>query len=241
MKQRILMKFIQCSFLILVFATPTRAGKFTTGLGYLYPEKYRRDNEINPLPFGLSVVPMIAYRGERFSLLGPRMSYRLVKGVVGLNLNVNIAGDRYKANILDQRDTAIHGGFSLLLPFISLRYEQDLSSTHNGNLVRAQLRLPLPLSQNFFLRTSFGVEFVGEEFSDYYYRVDYHEVGLFSYYNPGKERNLLFNLNATYTLTPSTALSLNWSHKRFGREIANSPTIRLKNFNTIGLFWNYTI
>ncbi len=241
MKHQILTKFIKIFFLILVTSTPVHAGKFITGLGYLYPEKYRRDNEINPLPFGLSIVPMIAYRGGRFSLLGPRMSYRLIKGIIGLNLNVNIAGDRYKANILDQRDTAIHTGLSVLLPFVSLRYEQDVSSTHNGNIFRAMLRLPIPVGQKVFLRTSFGLEYVSEKFSDYYYRVDYHEVGLFNYYNPNKERNILFNLNATYTLDKSSSLNLNWSHKRFGKEIANSPTIRLKNFNTIGFFWNYAI
>lgn len=234
-------KAITIILLTLAFITPAWAGKFITGVGYLYPEKYRRDNEINPLPFGLSIVPMIAYRGERFSLLGPRMSYLIVKSLVSVSLNVNIAGDRYKANILEQRDTAIHGGLSVIIPFFSVRYEQDLSSTHNGNLIRLTLRAPFKVSDKLFVRTSLSQELVSEKFSRYYYRVDTNEVGLFSYYNPDKEQNIIFNLNATYTLTKSTSLALNWTHKRFGSEIANSPTIRLKNFNTIGLFWNYTI
>ena len=228
-------------FIFLLLPNSIRAGKFITGIGYLYPEKYRRDNEINPLPFGLSVVPMIAYRGERFSLLGPRMSYLLVKSLVSLSLNVNIAGDRYKANILEQRDTAIHGGLSVIIPFFSLRYEQDLSSTHNGNLIRATLRAPLRVSENLFLRFSLSQEFVSEKYSKYYYRVDYQEVGLFNYYNPKKEQNYIIGLNTTYKLSESSALNLNWNHTRFGKEIANSPTIRLKNFNTIAFFWNYTI
>ncbi|MCP4911810.1 MAG: MipA/OmpV family protein [Oligoflexia bacterium] len=228
-------------FLLFLFTQPSYAGKFITGVGYLYPEKYRRDNEINPLPFGLSIVPMIAYRGERFSIFGPRMSYLVVKGLASLSLNVNIAGDRYKANILEQRDTAIHTGLSFRIPFLSVRYEQDVSSTHNGNLIRLTLRAPFKVSEKLFLRTSLSQEFVSEKFSKYYYRVDYQEVGLFDYYNPGSEQNIIFNLNATYSLDESSSLNLNWSHKRFGSEIANSPTIRLKNYNTIGFFWNYAI
>lgn len=234
-------KFLILLVLFSLLPLPAHAGKFITGLGYLYPEKYRRDNEINPLPFGLSIIPMIAYRGERFSILGPRMSYRLIKSFVGVNLHANIAGDNYKANILEQRDTAIHTGLSIQIPFLSVRYEQDVSSTHNGNLLLFSLRIPIKLSDKLFLRTSLTLEQVSEKFSRYYYRVDYQEVGLFDYYNPDKEQNIIFNLNASYILGSSTSLTLNWTHKRFGQEIANSPTIRLKNYNVFGLFWNYTI
>lgn len=220
---------------------PAQAGKFITGVGYLYPEKYRRDNEINPLPFGLSIIPMLAYRGDRLSVLGPRVSYAVLKGLVGVNLNVNVAGDRYKANTLIQRDTAIHAGLSLRVPFFSLRYEHDVSSTHNGNVIQATLRAPLKVSEKIFLRLSLTQEFVSQKYSKYYYQVERNEVGLFNYYSPDKEQNIIFNFNGSYSLSETTSLNLNWSHRRFGKEIANSPTIRLKNYNTVGIFWNYTL
>lgn len=227
--------------LLIALAAPVRAGNFITGLGYLYPEKYRRDNEINPLPFGLSVFPMIAYRGDRFSLFGPRATFRVIKGLVGLNLNVNIGGDNYKANILNQRDTAIHAGASLIIPFFSIRYEQDVSSTHNSNVLRLTLRAPIPISKDLFIRTSLSQEFTTEKFNRYYYGVTQSEVGLFELYTPGRETSIIINMNASYKLSKSNSLNLNWTHTRFGKEIANSPTIRLKNWNTFGLFWNYTI
>lgn len=227
--------------LALFHSVETFAGKFITGIGYLHPERYRRDNEINPLPFGLSFVPMLAYRGERLQVLGPRASYKFIKGFYRLEGNVNIAGDRYKANILDERETAIHAGFTVGVPFLSFRYEKDVSSTHNGYLYRISLGHLQKLSEKLRVIGNISHEYVNGQFARYYYRVNTHEVGTFNFYDLGSEQNILLNLVTTYTMDETNSITFSWNHKRFGKDIANSPTIRLKNYNTFGLFYNYTL
>lgn len=235
--------YICCCIFLAFLSQETSAfdGKFITGLGYLAPEKYRRDNEINPLPFGLSVIPMIAYRSRTLNILGPRVSYVLFGSIARLSVNVNMAGDRYKANTIKEKETAVHAGFSLAIPFINLRYEQDLSSRHNSAVYIASLNKRFKFGDSIFARIAIGREFLDQKYTTYYYGVSAEEAGTYQTYRPKREQNTVINFNGSYSFDEENSIALNITHRRFGSEIANSPTIRLKNFNIFGLFWNYTI
>lgn len=216
-------------------------GKFITGVGYLLPEKYRRDNENNPLPFGLSFVPMIAYRSRTLNIMGPRVSYTAFGTIVRFNLNVNMAGDNYKANSLDERKTGVHAGASVHAPFLSVRYEQDVSGRHDGNIWRVSLSHRIKFNETYFARVAVTREFLSSKFTDYYYSVKAHETGTFNEYSLGKEQNTVINVNGRMSLDENQSLVLNITHRRLGSSIAASPTIRLKNYNIFGFFWNYAI
>lgn len=227
--------------ILLAISSEVFAGKFITGIGYLHPERYRRDNELNPLPFGLSFIPMLAYRGERLQVLGPRASYKVINGFFRVSANLNIGGDNYKANILKERETALHAGFSLGLPFLTFRYEKDVSGTHKGFLYRISLGHMQQVTSKFRVIARISHEYVSNKFARYYYSVSANEAGIFNQYDLGSEQNIIVSLNMSYAFNETHSVMFSWNHNRFGKDIANSPTIRLKNYNTFGLFWNYTI
>ena len=216
-------------------------GYFSTGIGYISPDEYREDNEINPLPFGLSTVPMIAYRSERWRLIGPRLSYHLLKGPIGIDLNLGLEGDRYLAHELEQRDNSVAAGASLRLFFLICRHDSDISRTFNGNINKITLAHRFLVTDKLFIIPRITKEYVGRNFTDYYYGVDPDEVGEFEEYSPENSENEIYGLTLTQVLNEGSSLTLNITHKVFGEEIANSPTIRLDRYNIWSFFWSFRI
>lgn len=216
--------------------------RFITGLGYIKPEEYRTDNEENPLPFGMSVIPMIAYRGERLSVLGPRVSYALKRGAIALNINANVAGDNYKAYEVKARETAWHAGLSMRLYFLMLRFGTDVSGTHNGSISSVGVGHRFRISERLILMPSIRREFLSSTFVKYYYSVSAEEVGEFSQYDiDSNAADNVYSMSVTYVLNESNSIMINYRHRQFDKVIYDSPTIALENFDTWSVFWNYTI
>lgn len=224
-----------------LFSRAFANGYFSTGIGYISPDEYREDNEINPLPFGLSTVPMISYQSERWRLIGPRLTYHALKGPIGININLGLEGDRYRAHELEQRNNAVVAGASLRLLFLIFRHDSDISKTFNGNINKITIAHRFMVTDNFFIIPRVTKEFVGHSFTDYYYGVDSDEVGEFEEYSPEDSENEIYGLTLTQILNEGSTLTLNITHKVFGDDIANSPTIRLDRYNIWSFFWSFQI
>lgn len=227
--------------IIFVFFTFKSYAKFRTGVGYIVPAEYRTNNEINPLPFGLSVVPLIAYRGESLNIFGPNISYSLLKGLVGFNVDFNIVGDRYKAYEVNKRETAINAGASLRLLNLILYYGSDISGTYRGNVFKATLAHRQKITDSFMTTFSIAKEFYNKSFSNYYYGVKLSEVGEFAEYSLSETSSILLSLMLSYKLSESNSISLSFNRKEFDEKIYQSPTIALKRFNTWALFWSFDL
>ena len=222
----------------LIFIFPAQAG-FIGGIGYIRPDEYRFDNDINSLPFGWSIVPMIAYRGERLNVLGPNVSYLFVKRILSFGLRVNATGDRYKSEGVRKRDTAINGGAFVKLFFLTVNFGRDLSSKYNGHTASASIGWRFKLLENILFNPSVTQRFLSEKYVNYYYGVESSESGRFPVYQTTKAENIIVKLGLTYLLNENNSVATNYSYKFFDRVIYNSPTVSKKSYGTLSLFWNY--
>lgn len=217
------------------------ASNFFTGLSYIQVSNYRVDNEISPLPLGSSILPIISYRGEKLQVLGPNITYSLLKGPVSFALRLNAAGDRYKARNLEQRNSTLNGGFSARLLFLSLSYGTDLLHVYNGNIAEVNLAWRFKLSETLFIIPRVGKTFLSTGFANYYYGIDADEVDSFSEYETNSAVNDQIGITASYKLSEKTSFLLNFTYTVFDRVISNSPTISEPGFSRSSLFWTYAI
>ena len=212
-----------------------------TGIGYISPEEYRTDNEINPLPLGLSFVPMIAYHSERLRIYGPNISYNLLRGSIGFDLKINVVGDRYQAYEVEKRDTAINGGASIRLFFLSIHYGSDIARTYNGNMMAVSLVHRFKFGEKLTIIPRFSKEYLNKSFTRYYYGVRDNETGEFRAYTLNEAVNDIYALNSSLKLDEQSSIALSYAYKKFDNEIFKSPTIALKGYSTWSLFWNFKI
>ena len=227
------------SFFILASSAFSQEKNFFTGVGYIQPQDYRKDNEVNPLPFGISLVPVIGYDSKKLRIYGPFISYALMTGAIGLNLNLRAAGDNYEAYDLNPRKVAVNGGASLRLYFLTLGYSSDLSNTYDGNIFTVSLGHRFVLFDRLMLMPSISRQYVNSGFTQYYYGVKADESAQIEEYSIDKAVNDIYSLNTVYVLSEIKSLALNFTHKKFDNEIAKSPTIALSSYNTVGFFYNY--
>jgi len=214
---------------------------FIGGIGYIQPGQYRVDNEINPLPLGTSIVPMIFYRGERLTVLGPNVSYALLKGMFSVSVNLTATGDRYETESIEMRDTAINGGVSLRIMFLTLNYGSDISNVYQGNTANINIGWRFKISENLFFSPSVGKEFLNQGFVNFYYGVSDKEasLGRFTSYKVGNAVNDNYRAGITYVLNERNSFVVNYSYKVFDNVIFDSPTINERAYGTTSLFWNY--
>jgi outer membrane scaffolding protein for murein synthesis (MipA/OmpV family) len=227
--------------LFLFFFSLPLHGKFTTGIGYIQPAVFQVDNEINPLPFGLSFVPMIAYRGERLSVFGPNISYALNKGPISLSLRLHAIGDRYEAYEVERKETAINAGMRLRLYFLSLSYTSDISRTYEGNIFELSLFWRFKVNEWFFVTPRYTKRFLNQAYTNYYYGVSEDEVGFFDEYSMNSAQNDIAALNLLFKLKEGQSLSLGASYRSFDPVIYDSPIINRQSFITSSVFWNFDL
>ena len=226
-------------FLILMIPNAF-AGEVSTGVGYLDMEDYRVDNEINPLPLGLSTIPFIAYRSEYISVFGPNIIFHLLRGPISLEVNFQAAGDRYEGHEVEKRDTAINSGLQLRLYFLSLKYSSDIFHTYNGNTMEVTLGHRQPLGSKLFLAGNIGYEFLNNSFVNYYYGVKENEVGYFQSYEAGGARNEILNLNLTYAVDKGQSITIGYRFKKLDPVIYDSPTVAMKSYKQWNFFWSFS-
>ncbi len=215
------------------------AGDFSTGIGYIKPGDYRVDNEINPLPLGISLLPIIAYRGERLNVLGPNISYKLIKGAIAFDLRLNAAGDRYKAYEVKQKGGTLNTGFLLRIFFLSLQHGVDFFNVYQGQTSNIFLSKPFFLSKKLMIIPRIGKEYLSSQYTNFYYGVSSEETGFFKEYEMKSAANDFYNVSVNYILSKNQSLNLSYSYKRFDQVIAESPTISENGFSTLALFWNF--
>lgn len=240
MRKQTKRNFIIIALVLQALAINTHAG-FSTGLGYLEPEQYRVDNEINPLPFGVNLVPLISYRSRTLNITGPRIKYNFINGMYGLAMSLNAAGDKYKSYEISEKSTAINGGINIRLLFLSFNYQTDLFQTYNGNTAKVIIAQPFMLSNNIRILPRIGKEFLNTSYTNYYFGVRDDEQGQYSRYSLKNAVNNLAGLTTIIKLTQESSLTLNLSYRELDKTIYQSPTVAKRSYKTIGVFWSLAL
>jgi outer membrane scaffolding protein for murein synthesis (MipA/OmpV family) len=216
-------------------------GTFFTGLGYIKPTEYRVDNEVNPLPLGSNFVPLFGYIGESLKIFGPNINYALVKGAFGLGLRFNTTGDKYRSHNLEQRNTAINGGVSVRLLFLTLSHGVDISNIYHGKVSNASIGWRFVLSENLTLMTSIGKEHLSSGYVNHYYGINNDEADYFQAYEVNSATNDLIKFRGNLKLSEIHSVAVNYSYKKFDPVIFNSPTVSKRSYGTWSLFWSYML
>tara|TARA_Y100000768_G_scaffold389021_1_gene390483 strand:+ start:22970 stop:23671 length:702 start_codon:yes stop_codon:yes gene_type:complete len=225
------------SFTICLLSFSAKA-EFVGGLAYIQLGEYRVDNEINPLPLGLSLVPMIAYRGERLRVFGPNINYILIEGPVSFSLILSATGDRYKTSTLDQRDASINGGFNLRLFVLNIRYGSDLVNVYKGNTVDVNLGWRFKILKSLFFTPSLGKELLNDSYVNYYYGISDGETERFDSYSANSAVNDVYRIGVTFIESKKSSFTLNYSYKVFDDVIYDSPTIDKDSYGATSFFWS---
>ena len=214
---------------------------FFSGLSYMQISDYRVDNEINPLPLGSNIIPILGYRGKHLQVLGPNIIYTFLNGPISLGLRVNATGDRYKARNLKQRNTAINGGVSVRLLFLIMNYGVDLFNVYKGNTYDIGLGWRFKLSEDFFFLPKVSKNFLNSGYVNYYYGISTGEADSFSPYQAQSAINDEYSVGGIYKFSERSSFVLNYAHTIFDQVIANSPTVSERSFDRWSFFWSYSL
>lgn len=227
---------------LVAFWTPLLAcAEFTTGLGYLTQQNHRVDNEISPFPFGLNFVPMLAYQSRKWRIYGPNVSYSLLNGFFGAALHFSATGDRYQAYDVATRETAVNVGASVRILYLTLKHEIDFFHTYNGNITSLILAKPFKLSEKIVLIPGLTKKFLSKGYVNYYYGIRSDETSYFSSYKVENAVNNEWAAMLKYSMDEINSFMLSYKHIIFDRVIYDSPTVRLREYDRWGLFWNHKI
>ncbi|MBD64644.1 MAG: hypothetical protein CME62_05530 [Halobacteriovoraceae bacterium] len=235
-----LVSFKNILFLFIFFNSVAYA-KWITGVGYFDPGEYRVENEISPMPLGWNIVPMIGYVSPKMRVIGPRISYHIVGNkAVELRADINAIGDRYESHEVEMRDTAIDGGMSLRLMFLTFGYSADISNVYYGNNYSWGLSWRFILADNFFIIPSFTQKYFSSEYTNFYFGVKESEEGYFNAYEVDASKISTLRLTTTLKLNEKDSIAFTVSQREFEDEVYDSPTVAKKRYLSSSLFWNYS-
>lgn len=228
--------------LLLLFASPVFA-KFVGGIGYIQPGKYRVDNNVSPLPLGWNVVPMIGYFGERLQVVGPNITYKLIKDpLYNFFINLSAIGDRYESHNIGLRDTSLNANVGLRILFLTLKYGHDISGRYKGNTLEFIAAWRFILSEKLFIMPRYRRLHLDSRYVNFYYGITQDEAdgGPYTFYQSGNAINESVGLTTTYKLFEGQSIALSADYTFLHENIYKSPTTSRKSYLTASLFWNYT-
>lgn len=224
---------------------------FTIGLGVATTPDYEGADEQKLIPGGFIRGKV---GGISFATRGPALHVDVISAgsssidwdfgpIVGVRLNRT--GDVKDAAVdkLPELDTAIEvgafGGISfkgLTNPYdaLSLRvdYLTDVGGAHKSSIISPSLDFSTPLSQTLFVGASFGVDFVGDGYADYYFDVapiDAVASGLAPYDAEGGMKSwkvgMLVNQSLSGDLRRGWSLFAAGNYSRLVGDFADSPIV----------------
>lgn len=212
--------------------------QLSTGLGYIGLEDYRVNNEVNPLPLGISVIPAISYRSGNLNIRGPNITYNFLQGPIGFSYHLEIVGERYESQEVKLRNSAGNTGFSLRLLYLTLKHTSDFTGVYRGNITNAFLAHRFQLFDRLMFIPRIGYRYTNKSYNNYYFGVRANEVGTYSFYELENARSE--NAGATLIFIGSDySLSLSYSHTNQDQVIYDSPTVALNSYKVWSLFYNF--
>lgn len=246
------------------------ANSFTIGLGVATTPDYEGADEQKLIPGGF-VRGNVG--GISFTTRGLALYVDVVSAgsssvdwdfgpIVGLRLNRTGDVKDSAVDKLPELDTAIEvgafGGISfkgLTNPYdaLSLRVDflTDVGGAHKSSIISPNVDFSTPLSQTLFVGASFGLEFVGDGYANYYFDispVDSIASGLAPYDADGGLKNwkvgLLVNQSLSGDLRRGWSLFAAGNYSRLVGDFADSPIVDVRGragqwFAAIGVGYTF--
>ncbi|MCC2615019.1 MipA/OmpV family protein [Aestuariibacter halophilus] len=202
---------------------------WTWGVGVVVNNEPYADDDTRVLP-----IPLIGYRSERLTVLGPFVSYAVVKSQ---NMDVNVrmrpvfngfeADDDALFEGMADRDFSLAAGVGLTLRqaqwSFELAVDQDLLDKSGGYEVTSTLAHRFRAA-NLLIEPFIGATLQSDDFVDYYYGVLPGEarVGRPAY-RADSATNYQVGINLTWPKQWGGSLRLGLTHQWYDDSIADSP------------------
>ncbi|MGO2012417.1 MAG: MipA/OmpV family protein [Pseudoalteromonas sp.] len=181
-------------------------------------------------------LPIIGYRGERFSALGPFISYDLIQKE-GFKLAIQAAPrfqgfDSNDSDIfegMDERKFSFDGGFGLTYQKsnwkVNLSSMFDILNRSDGYEIKSSIGRAFKQGP-IFIEPTIGVSYLDANHVNYYYGVGAHEVGDF---RPAYEADSAINTKIGLSIGTPIFLGgftrLNLDYTMHGSSISDSPLV----------------
>lgn len=184
------------------------------------------------------VAPLFSYQGERLSVSGFSVSYRLMD-VLGVSIEALLEPgdeifDASKSNdpsvtILADRDISVMAGFRLShhasWGAVSASLTRDISNTSDGYAAIAAYNYPLQLTQKMLVVPSVGVKFNDASYASFYYGVGEAESTLLPTYELGRTVSPFGSISMHYGLSNNLRLNAILRTVALDKKIKDSPII----------------
>lgn len=193
--------------------------------------------------FGL---PIIGYKGPRFSILGPRASYRLTNNEsMQTNALILFKSSGYKSSDsvyledMSNRSGSLFGGIDARIKQQNVTYTfsylHDLQNRSGGQ----EMKLGTSYSHNvgpFFFKPNIALNYWDRAFTNYYVGIRENESNnVRNTYNPSAAVNYSAGLNFATPILFNGFTRASISHHWLDSTISKSPIVDQKSYWTINL------
>ena len=239
-----------------VFAEKERENSIDLGLGVFYRNsvyKEKDNDEVLPLP-----VAGVRYKSFYYEMpveLGYHFydtenltftaygRYNLYTGYKPKDMV-----DEFKD--MDKRKDDFHLGLRWKYNFgrwntgIISHVSGDVSGKSDGILVRAELNQPVTLSQRVMVLPYVAVEYMSENYTDYYFGIKDSEAGRGinkgKSYKPDDSFNFEAGIRSMISINKDFKLFLTAGYTRYGDSIGDSPLVKDRDIYTVGTGISYS-
>ena len=207
-----------------------QAPGWIAGLAYaVAPDPFVGDADTLSTPF-----PIIGYLGERFTWLGPSISYDFVADdnwTIAAAGELNFLGfeedsaEPLLAGLTD-RENAFEVGLDVAYEGIGLQVRQDISSTHDGMSANLGYATGWPVSERLALEVSLSVDYLSRDVADYYFGVSALEANTTRpQYSVGDAVNFNAGAQLIYRINRRTLFVGSIGITRLDDAITDSPIV----------------
>ena len=246
-------KFLLAGLLLttVIFSENNKTNNIDIGLGVFYRNNvYKEKDNDAILP-----VPFIGTRIKDFYFEAPlELGYHFYRSenlVLTAYGRYNLyTGYRPKDMVdefkdMDKRNDDLHLGLRGKYNFGMWRTELishisgDVSGKSNGTAARVELNQPLFLGERVIVQPYIGIEYMNENYSDYYFGIKDSEaekgINNGKSYKAGNTYNLEGGVRSIVTINRNFKGLISAGYVRYGNEVADSPLVKDRDVYTLGL------
>ena len=246
-------KFLLAGLLLttVIFSENNKTNNIDIGLGVFYRNnvyKEKDNDSILPVPFiGMRIrdfyfeapleIGYHFYNSENLTLTAYGR-YNLYTGYKPDDME-----DEFKD--MDKRNDDLHLGLRGKYNFGMWRTELishisgDVSGKSNGTAARVELNQPLFLGERVIVQPYIGIEYMNENYSDYYFGIKDSEaekgINNGKSYKAGNTYNLEGGVRSIVTINRNFKGLISAGYVRYGNEVADSPLVKDRDVYTLGL------
>ncbi|ALS34363.1 outer membrane protein [Pseudoalteromonas translucida KMM 520] len=189
-------------------------------------------------------LPMVNYTGERLTLKGYMLDYKLL-GDEGLNWSVILEpgqffdstdSDNVAIKALNERKMSLYAGtkvsYAASFGRVSASISHDVLGHGDGAKFKTDYSYPVKLTKELMLAPFVGVEINSSQLSNYYYGVAEGESSTFDAYELSSTVNYNIGLLASYQLNKNWNVNALVKFNQLDADIEDSPIIDTDNLTT---------